>query len=52
MGIAWPEGCEAACIGPVTSKTFRAHSEAPAIESPQHDIEGLVETILEHYRKD
>lgn len=52
MGIPWPEGCEAACIGPVTAKTFRSSCDAPAIESEQHDLEGLVATILKHYGKD
>lgn len=51
MDIDWPEGCEAACIGPVTSKTFKSQCEAPSIESSKHDIEGLVQTILDHYGK-
>jgi uroporphyrinogen III methyltransferase/synthase len=51
MGINWPEGCEAACIGPVTSKTFKSQCEAKSIESSKHDIEGLVQTILDHYAK-
>lgn len=50
MGIDWPEGCEAACIGPITGKTFKSYSDAPAIESERYDIEGLVQKILEHYR--
>jgi uroporphyrinogen III methyltransferase/synthase len=49
MDIPWPDGCEAACIGPVTTKTFKDHSGAPVIESSQHDIEGLVQTILAHF---
>ena len=51
MGLDWPEDCQAACIGPVTAKTFKANSQAPAIESQKHDIEGLVQTILKHYGK-
>ena len=51
MGIPWPESCEAACIGPVTAKTFRLNCAAPAIESEQHDLDGLVATILKHYGK-
>ncbi len=51
MGLDWPEGCEAACIGPVTHKTFKAQCGAASIESSQHDIEGLVQTILEHFAK-
>lgn len=52
MGIQWPEGCEAACIGPVTAKTFRAHSDAPALESEEHHIPGLIETVLKRFRND
>jgi uroporphyrinogen III methyltransferase / synthase len=52
MGIDWPEGCEAACIGPVTHETFKATCDAPSIVSKQHDIEGLVQTILDHYGKE
>jgi len=51
MDLDWPEGCEAACIGPVTHETFKASCEAPSIESEKHDIEGLVQTILDHYAK-
>lgn len=51
MDIDWPEGCEAACIGPVTHNTFKSHCEAPSIESSKHDIEGLVQAILRHYGK-
>ncbi len=51
MGLDWPEGCEAACIGPVTHKAFQSQCGAASIESPQHDIAGLVETILQHFTK-
>ncbi|MDB4451480.1 uroporphyrinogen-III synthase [bacterium] len=49
MDLDWPEGCEAACIGPVTHKTFKSHCEAPSIESEKHDIDGLVHAILNHF---
>ena len=49
MGLDWPEGCQAACIGPVTHQAFQAQCGAASIESSQHDIEGLVETILNHF---
>lgn len=52
MGLDWPEECEAACIGPVTAKTFRSECEASMIESEKHDIEGLVATIVAHYQAD
>ena len=49
MDLDWPEGCQAACIGPVTHKTFKSHCEAPSIESEKHDIDGLVHAILNHF---
>jgi len=51
MGLDWPEGCVAGSIGPVTSKTFKANSEEPCIESPQHDIPGMVDAILKYFGK-
>lgn len=49
MGIDWPDECEAACIGPVTARTFRSSCDAPMIEAKEHTIEGLVSRILERY---
>ena len=51
LGIPWPENCVAGSIGPVTSKTFAAHSSETCIESPKHDIPGLVKAILKHFAK-
>ncbi len=49
MGIDWPEGCEAASIGPVTSKTLEANGRKPAAEAVDHNIPGLVEAIVKHF---
>ncbi len=49
LGLDWPEGCEAACIGPVTGRAFRERSDAQMVESAQHDLDGLVETILARF---
>lgn len=49
MSLDWPEGCEAACIGPVTDKAFKARSGEVSVMSEKHDIEGLVATILKHF---
>ncbi|HBE95550.1 MAG TPA: uroporphyrinogen-III C-methyltransferase [Verrucomicrobiales bacterium] len=46
MGLDWPEGCAAASIGPVTSKTLREHKQEPAVEAEEHNIPGLVEAIV------
>jgi uroporphyrinogen-III synthase len=51
MDINWPDRCEAACIGPVTHKNFKSHCEAASIESKKHDIDGLVQAILDHFAK-
>lgn len=45
LGLPWPEGCQAASIGPITSETLRALGREPAIEAAQHDIPGLVKAI-------
>ena len=51
LGLPWPEGMQIASIGPVTSKTIREHGLKVDIESRQHDIPGLVETVENFYRK-
>ena len=45
LDLPWPDGCRAASIGPITSKTLREHGREPAVEAPQHDIPGLVEAL-------
>ncbi len=40
-----------ASIGPVTSKTIRACSHEPAIEASEYTIAGLVQAIVDHYKK-
>jgi uroporphyrinogen III methyltransferase/synthase len=40
-----------ASIGPVTSKTIRACAHEPAIEASEYTIDGLVQTIVDHYKK-
>ncbi|MGJ8695205.1 MAG: uroporphyrinogen-III C-methyltransferase [Verrucomicrobiaceae bacterium] len=51
MGIDWPEGCVAGCIGPVTSKTFGENSGAEVVEAKSHDIPGLVAAIESYFKK-
>lgn len=51
MGIDWPEGCDAASIGPVTSKTLAKHDHPAAIEASSHNIPGLVDAIVRHFTK-
>ena len=40
-----------ASIGPVTSKTIRACSHEPAIEASEYTIAGLVQAIVDYYKK-
>jgi uroporphyrinogen III methyltransferase/synthase len=45
LGLPWPDGCQAASIGPVTSETLRQHGVEPAFEAGKHDIPGLIDAI-------
>jgi len=38
-------------IGPVTSQTLREHGLAPHVEALRHDIDGLVEALLQDARR-
>lgn len=49
LGLEWPEGCEAASIGPVTSKALREAGKEPVIEAQEHNIPGLVKGIKGYY---
>lgn len=49
MGLEWPEGCQAASIGPVTSKTLYGNDQAPAVVAEEHNIPGLVDAIVSYY---
>ena len=46
LGIALPQGCRVASIGPVTSATLREYGVEPTFESAKHNIDDLVQTIL------
>jgi uroporphyrinogen III methyltransferase / synthase len=46
-GGAVPEGARVVSIGPVTSATAREHGLEVHAEAPQHDVEGLVDALLE-----
>lgn len=49
MGVDWPEGCEAASIGPVTSKTLQSNKKPAEVEAAEHNIPGLVDAIVKHF---
>jgi uroporphyrinogen III methyltransferase / synthase len=44
-------GARVVSIGPITSDTLREHGIDPHVEAGRHDIEGLVEAIVEDVRR-
>jgi len=46
LGLPWPENCKAASIGPVTTAKLEELNCKNIIESEQHNIDALVETIV------
>jgi uroporphyrinogen III methyltransferase / synthase len=42
-----PESARLVSIGPVTSQTLREHGREPDVEATRHDIDGLVDAIVE-----
>ncbi len=50
LGLAWPQGCVAASIGPVTTEALRKHAMPPAFEAAKHDIPGLTAAILKYFK--
>lgn len=51
LALPWPEHCQAASIGPVTSGALRKLGHEPGVEASQHDIPGLVEAIVSSCRE-
>jgi uroporphyrinogen III methyltransferase / synthase len=50
-GGVLPPDARVVSIGPVTSGTLREHGIAPHVEAERHDIDGLVEAIVEDVRR-
>ena len=46
MDLPWPDACQAASIGPITSEALRTLGHDPAVEARKHDIPGLVKAIV------
>jgi uroporphyrinogen III methyltransferase / synthase len=46
MKLPWPKGIKTASIGPITSATMQQAGLKVDVEATQHDIDGLVETIV------
>jgi uroporphyrinogen III methyltransferase/synthase len=47
LSLPWPKELKTASIGPITSETMRRNRLKVDIEAEQHDMEGLVNAILE-----
>jgi uroporphyrinogen III methyltransferase / synthase len=50
-GGAVSDGARVVSIGPVTSGTLREHGIEPHVEAERHDIDGLVDAIVEDVRR-
>jgi uroporphyrinogen III methyltransferase / synthase len=50
-GGRMPDGARVVSIGPVTSATLRESGIEPDVEAAQHDIDGLVQAMLEDVRR-
>ena len=46
MGLTWPEGCQTASIGPITSQALQAKGMEVGIEATKSDLDSLVEAIV------
>ena len=47
MKLPWPQGIKTASIGPITSATMQQAGLKVDVEATQHDIDGLVDAILQ-----
>jgi uroporphyrinogen III methyltransferase/synthase len=47
LGLAWPDGCKAASIGPLTTAKLKELGQTEIIEAKDHHIDGLVNVIVE-----
>lgn len=46
MGLTWPEECQTASIGPITSQALQDKGMKVGVQAAKSDIEGLVEAIV------
>ena len=45
----WPAAAQVFSIGPITSRTLREHSIEPDWEAAEHDVEGLVASVVKAF---
>ena len=46
MGLTWPEDCQTASIGPITSQALQAKGMEVGVEATRSDLDSLVEAIV------
>ncbi len=46
LELAWPDGCKAASIGPITTAKLKELGRQEIVEAETHSIDGLVESIV------
>jgi uroporphyrinogen III methyltransferase/synthase len=46
LGDRFPAGARIVSIGPVTSETIRAAGLEVAVEADRHDVDGLIQALL------
>jgi uroporphyrinogen III methyltransferase / synthase len=51
LKLPWPGNLRTASIGPITSETMRQAGLKVDVEAPRHDIDGLVEAIVQNLGK-
>ncbi|MBT8035981.1 MAG: uroporphyrinogen-III C-methyltransferase [Verrucomicrobiae bacterium] len=49
LSLDWPNGCQAASIGPITTAKLKELGQKDVIEANDHSIEGLVKAIVEQF---
>jgi uroporphyrinogen III methyltransferase / synthase len=51
MKLPWPKGIKTASIGPITSATMQEAGLKVDVEATQHDIDGLVDAIVDLFTR-
>lgn len=50
LDLPWPPDCRTLSIGPITSATLRDLGRSVDAEASPHDIPGLVQSLLDHFK--
>jgi len=52
LKLPWPKSLKTASIGPITSETMCKHQLTVDVEAERHDIDGLIQAILQFYENE